>query len=57
MTLPFKREVVGGKFQRHITFTNLEIGIWLLSLIVSDQKNLSEFLKFMHPYKLLLKSF
>ena len=57
MKFPFKREVVGGKFQRHITFTNLEIGIWLLSLIVSDQKNLSEFLKFMHPYKLLLKSF
>lgn len=57
MTLPFKREVVGGNFQRHITFTNLEIGIWLLSLLVSDQKNLSEFLKFMHPYKLLLKSF
>lgn len=57
MTLPFKREVVGGNFQRHITFTNLEIGIWLLSLIVSDQKNLSEFIKFMHPYKLLLKSF
>ena len=57
MTLPFKREVVGGNFQRHIRFTNLEIGIWLLSLIVSDQKNLSEFLKFTHPYKLLLKSF
>ena len=57
MTLPFKRKVIGGMFQRHFLFTNLEIGIWLLSLIVSDQKNLSEFLKLTHLYELLLKSF